>query len=632
VDVNNNRVEEFSSSGTYKGQLGTTGTPGCTGGLITGIQYVHSDSSGNLWLSDYGCNQLEEFTSSGAYVKAVGPTIPGYGAIAGNDVDDFAFDACGDMWIQDEGNSYILETDYEGNFVQKWGIPVSGMQSIAIDATGKIYSLSEEGSADNITVYNSSGTLLSTLGGGDGAGNAQFSGALGMTIVGSPVTRLALSSCPAVITAAAGPTTGNYTTGGTLGFAVTYDQAVTVTGTPHLPITIGTNTTYATYISGSGTSTLTFQYTVLSTDYAASGGVTMNVPIALNGGTITTTANSSAAGLYYQPPTLTGVSVGTLTQIFLTAGTTSWVVPSNWDNTVNSIEGLGCGGNGSQGTATTGGAGGGGGEYRKKSTVTLTPGNTITISVPVGGSSTGTTGTTTATTFVSGATTIVAAYCGGNASGTTVGAAGSGGTGSTAHANGAAGATDGGTTEGGGGGGGGAGGPGGAGVAGHAGANTEGGGGGGGGSNGGGASTAGTATHGKGGNSGNGTAAQVARPAQPAPPPQAHLQAQARRALRAAAQAALEAAAMEVRVRPALPARAAQAQSTRPGAPATARAAAALAVPCTAPPAQAEMAALTAAAAGARALPAAALPARAPPAARASSSSPTGQGDVERGA
>jgi sugar lactone lactonase YvrE len=491
VDTNNNRVQEFSSSGTYMNQVGN-GTAGvCAPNELKFPQYVKFDSSGNVYVSDSECGAVQEFTSGGTYIKTIGQPIAGYGNLS-NDTDDIAFDACGEMWVQDEGNNHFVELDYEGNFIQNVAMPGTGEQALAIDSTGKIYDL-DESSDDIIHLFNSSGTYLSDIGAGPGGGNAQFNGALGMTIVGSPVTRLAISSCPAVITAAAGPTSGNYTTGGTLGFAVTYDQAVTVTGTPHLPITIGTNTTYATYISGSGTSTLTFQYTVLLTDYAASGGVTMNVPIALNGGTITTTASSKAAGLYYQPPTLTGVSVGTLTQIFLTAGTTSWVVPANWDSAVNTIEAIGCGGNGSQGSATTGGAGGGGGEYRKATNVTGLSG-TITVSIAAGGAASN-------TTFNS---TTVVAHCGGNAVTTTAGAAGSGGTGAT-HNNGAAGATDGGAAQGGGGGGGGAGGPSGVGTAGHAGANTEGGGGGGGGSNGGGASTAGTATHGKGGNSGNGS-------------------------------------------------------------------------------------------------------------------------------
>ena len=64
---------------------------------------------------------------------------------------------------------------------------------------------------------------------------------------------------------------------------MTYDQIVTVTttgGTPYINITIGSNTRQASYVSGSGTTTLTFQYTVVAGD-SAQNGIAMNVPISL---------------------------------------------------------------------------------------------------------------------------------------------------------------------------------------------------------------------------------------------------------------------------------------------------------------------------------------------------------------
>lgn len=496
-DTYNHRVQKFNNSGVYQSKIG--GTNACGASEFEDPYSVHFDSSGNIYVSDYNCNQIEEFNSSSAYIKTIGPAITGYGSLS--QTNDFAFDACGDMWIQDSGNDYLVELDYEGNFIRSVAVASGNNYADAIDSTGKIYSVLRAN--NEVNILNSSGTLLSTFG-SSGTGGGQFNFPYFLTLVGSSPTRLAISACPAVILAAAGPSSGNYTTGSTLGFAVTYDQAVTVTGTPYINVTIGSNTREAAYVSGSGTTTLTFQYTTVAGDYVASGGITMNAPIVLNGGTIT--SNSIASNLYFQPPSLTGVTIGTLYQVFLTHGTTSWVVPGTWNNSANTIEALGCGGNGAKNsTSTTGGAGGGGGEYAKASNVTLS--GTITVSIPAGGSSTGTAGAANvATTFN---TNTVVAYCGGNATNTTAGAGGGttggdGGTGAALIKDGGAGGTNGGTTEGGGGGGGGAGGPSGVGKAGGNGANTEGGGGGGGGSNNGAAGTNGTATHGAGGSGGNG--------------------------------------------------------------------------------------------------------------------------------
>lgn len=66
-------------------------------------------------------------------------------------------------------------------------------------------------------------------------------------------------------------------------------------------------------------------------------------------------------------------------QIFLTTtGAGTWVVPSNWNNSNNSIECLAGGGSGT----TTGGAGGGS-AYAKATNVTLTPGAQISYSIGV---------------------------------------------------------------------------------------------------------------------------------------------------------------------------------------------------------------------------------------------------------
>ena len=67
-------------------------------------------------------------------------------------------------------------------------------------------------------------------------------------------------------------TNGSYGTGASVSIQVTFSEAVNVTGTPQLALNTGGTANYA---SGSGTSTLTFTYTVAAgqnatdLDYAA---------------------------------------------------------------------------------------------------------------------------------------------------------------------------------------------------------------------------------------------------------------------------------------------------------------------------------------------------------------------------
>ncbi len=191
-------------------------------------------------------------------------------------------------------------------------------------------------------------------------------------------------------------------------------------------------------------------------------------------------------------------------QIILTSGAT-WTVPPAWDNTNNTIEAIGAGGNGAPGLNNTyAGAGGGGGEYRQAVNVSLTPNSTVDINIPSGGAGSATDG---AWLKNSGGTIQIEAKNGGNASGATAGTGGTGGTGSALNFDGGAGGSGGsGNNNDSAGGGGGSAGPNGTGKAGGNGVGaTSYGGGGGGGSNGG-SSTAGvTPTGVPGGNGGNNT-------------------------------------------------------------------------------------------------------------------------------
>lgn len=90
-----------------------------------------------------------------------------------------------------------------------------------------------------------------------------------------------------VVTSVAVPANGTYTTGQALDFLVNFNEAAFVTtsgGLPTLGVTVGATTRQTQYVSGSGSTALTFRYTVaageLDTDGIAVG------TLALNGGTI----------------------------------------------------------------------------------------------------------------------------------------------------------------------------------------------------------------------------------------------------------------------------------------------------------------------------------------------------------
>jgi len=77
-------------------------------------------------------------------------------------------------------------------------------------------------------------------------------------------------------------------------------------------------------------------------------------------------------------------------QIFLTSGTT-WTVPTDWNNSNNTVELIGGGGGAgsgfsdSSGSGGEGGGAGGGGAYSKITNITLVPGSSVAIAIGAGG-------------------------------------------------------------------------------------------------------------------------------------------------------------------------------------------------------------------------------------------------------
>ena len=114
---------------------------------------------------------------------------------------------------------------------------------------------------------------------------------------GSIVVNSAIS---AVSTVAAN---GTYITADVINITVTFGEAVNVTGTPQLEFETGTTDTKANYSSGTGTTTLTFQYTVQAGDNSSDLTYTGTSALTLNSGTIKDT-NGNTTPLTLPAPSI----------------------------------------------------------------------------------------------------------------------------------------------------------------------------------------------------------------------------------------------------------------------------------------------------------------------------------------
>jgi hypothetical protein len=106
------------------------------------------------------------------------------------------------------------------------------------------------------------------------------------------------------VTVVTPPTAKTYYENEQLEFIVIYDDLTIVTGTPRLALTIGASPLYATYISGSGTSTHIYRYVVQSSDTDLDG-ITLASPIDLNSGTVKDEAGNLATLNFFPIPMTT---------------------------------------------------------------------------------------------------------------------------------------------------------------------------------------------------------------------------------------------------------------------------------------------------------------------------------------
>ncbi len=99
---------------------------------------------------------------------------------------------------------------------------------------------------------------------------------------------------PIVSAVSSSATDGTYSIGDTLDISVTFSEEVSVSGTPQLTLETGTTDAVVDYTSGSGTSTLTFKFTIARGNTSSDLDYTDTTALALNGGSIMDAAGNSA--------------------------------------------------------------------------------------------------------------------------------------------------------------------------------------------------------------------------------------------------------------------------------------------------------------------------------------------------
>ncbi len=189
----------------------------------------------------------------------------------------------------------------------------------------------------NVTSYQLTGLSLSP--------NTNYYTSIRATDLAGFVSTVATSAAWQVdnpyITNISPPSDGTYSQNGNLDFVVTFSKNVVVTNSPRIAITLDSGLVYADYLSGSGTNSITFRYTV-SSGHSDSNGIVLSSSIDLNStGSIVDSLSSSEAILSFTPPSTTGILVDgvgpTITGISPPSNST-YGASENLDFTVNFTE------------------------------------------------------------------------------------------------------------------------------------------------------------------------------------------------------------------------------------------------------------------------------------------------------
>lgn len=183
ADTGNNRIQKFSSAGTWLVSWGGRGTGP---GLFSAPDGVAVDGAGNVYVADTSNNRIQKFTSDGQFITGWGTRGAGTGQFSSP--RGVAVDGAGNVYIADTGNSRIQKFSANGDFLATWGTRGSGdgqlssPEAIAVDSGGNIY-IADTGNS-RVEKLDSGGAFVTTWG-SPGTPPEQFSSPRGIAVDGA---------------------------------------------------------------------------------------------------------------------------------------------------------------------------------------------------------------------------------------------------------------------------------------------------------------------------------------------------------------------------------------------------------------------------------------------------------------
>lgn len=170
ADTGNNRVQLFSSTGTF---IRKWGTEGSGNSQFHSPKAVIQSPAGWVYVLDTGNNRIQQFNIVGEFQSAFGKAGTGNGELKGP--EGMAIDAAGNFWVADTLNGRIQELSPTGAYIQQFGKSGSRQgelgspRHVALDARGDVWVTALQ----RVEEFSATGEYLGRLG-SQGTGNGQF--------------------------------------------------------------------------------------------------------------------------------------------------------------------------------------------------------------------------------------------------------------------------------------------------------------------------------------------------------------------------------------------------------------------------------------------------------------------------
>jgi len=305
ADPGNQVIRKITSAGVVTTLAGSDRLAGSANGTGTAASFnapvgVAVDGSGNVYVADRDNHLIRKITSAGVVTTLAGTgslgSANGTGTAASfNQPSGVAVDGSGNVYVGDPWSRMIRKistTLASGSTTNDATFPLiftaskpttdfavgditvtNGALSNFAAISSAVYTATFTPSASGATTIDVAASKFTDAAGNNNTAATQFN----WTYDGN---------APSVTSVTSTKTNGSYPVGATIPITITFNQTVTVTGTPQLTLETGATDAVVDYASGTSTATLTFNYVVAAGENSSDLDYISAAALTLNSGTI----------------------------------------------------------------------------------------------------------------------------------------------------------------------------------------------------------------------------------------------------------------------------------------------------------------------------------------------------------